>query len=101
MIFHGHTDYEADPAAVPEDLSPVSFSQTRVLEDHYKTCGFFYQKLTNTEIEFRLGRKSTALHQGESSRLGSYVVELLVARAIEYSQCCDCAMCAISFMITM
>ena len=100
MVFYGHTDYKVNQAAVPAGLSPVSFAQTQVLEDHYRTCGLNYQKLTNTEITFSLAEKSVALHQGQSGSLGDYNIDLLVARTIEYPVCYDCGMCAISFLIT-
>lgn len=101
IVFHGHTDYQVDQACVPANLSPVSFAQTRVLKDHYRTCIDVWPKFTNTEITFRLYGQSVALHQGQSGSVAGYDIRVLVARVIEYPEkCCDCGECAISFMIT-
>ncbi|KPJ58956.1 MAG: hypothetical protein AMJ46_13060 [Latescibacteria bacterium DG_63] len=100
MLFHGHTDFHVDQTCVPANVSPVSFTQTRVLEDHYRTCIEGWPKFTNTEITFRLYGHSVVLYQGQTRRVAGYDIKVLVARAIEYPKCCDCGMCAISFMIT-
>lgn len=101
VVFMGHTDYRVDQTVVPVSLPPLGFIQTGVLPDHYKTCDFGYEKLTNTEITFLLGGERIVLLQGGSGRLGQYDIDLLVARAIEYPKgCFDCGICAISFVIS-
>lgn len=71
-----------------ESTLPVSFSLnivlSNVLTDRYIENVGQFTRLTNDEIKFSLGDSSVILHQGESSMLGSYKIDLLVAQEQVY-----------------
>ena len=86
VIFAGLADWFVDGTLNMNDMIPIQVNKNRVLEDNYidGESDDFWERKTNTEIEFTLNGNSVILHQGESSSLGDYKVILLIALDIQY-----------------
>ncbi len=86
VIFEGLSAGAIDGRRSMNGTPTIRVNMSRVLEGNYidGESDDFWDRKTNTEIEFTLDGNSVILHQGESSLLGDYKITLLIAREIEY-----------------
>lgn len=86
VSFIGNFGWSPDIWLNPDNTTLFQVNKIGILDNNYidGESSDFWERKTNTEIEFTLNENSVILHQGESSTLGDYDITLLIAREIQY-----------------
>jgi len=105
LVFIGITDWYIDGnISIDDSFFKFSNPPIRVVPGNRLSLRFInrdYLRATNTEIEFFINEESAIMHQGETSVIGNYKINLMVARDIEYIyQVIDGGANSISYTIT-
>jgi hypothetical protein len=105
LVFMGIADWDIDGIITIEDeycqfITPsINVEQLGKLALRTRTDPPY--RMTDTELEFRIGDETVRMHQGESSEIGDYRIKLMVARDVEYTyEIIDGGVNKISYTIT-
>lgn len=101
LIFQGVSDWQLKRTHLFIGcLSGIRTELVAVLTDHFREGNDCFGRFINTEIMFSQAGDSVVLHQGQSTTLGDYEINLDFARIIDGFYCPDVVAHGISFTIS-